>query len=173
MAGRIPSGFIKSALHNGVGRYVNQCQRITLKFCKEHGDSRGMRDFIEQELLDFTRSNPGVVMYLQPRRHRKPVIVAEYLNGYKENLYVPNYPKDEICKWVEHLRCKQGMTPMRLRKYQHTDNPSIQGIWNPFTNKDPSANVTTYPNPNVRVSAPESATDRLLKLAQELREKDN
>ena len=39
----IPSGFVKSVLHSGVGRYVCQMQRITLKFCKSHADSRGMR----------------------------------------------------------------------------------------------------------------------------------
>jgi hypothetical protein len=36
------------------------------------------RDFIEKYLLDFTRSNPGVVVYLKPRRHRQPSLVAEY-----------------------------------------------------------------------------------------------
>lgn len=39
------------------------------------------RDFIEAELLQFTRSNPGIVVYLQPRRHRTPRLVAEYCNS--------------------------------------------------------------------------------------------
>ena len=36
------------------------------------------RDFIENHLLEFTRNNPGVVVYLQPRRHHAPYLVAEY-----------------------------------------------------------------------------------------------
>lgn len=36
------------------------------------------REFIENHLLDFTRKNPGIVVYLKPRRHRKPVLYAEY-----------------------------------------------------------------------------------------------
>lgn len=36
------------------------------------------RDFIEQDLVDFAKQHPGVVVYLKPRRHRSPVIVGEY-----------------------------------------------------------------------------------------------
>ena len=38
-----PAEYISSNLHNGVGRYVCQLQRVTFKFCKEHSNSRGMR----------------------------------------------------------------------------------------------------------------------------------
>jgi Mitochondrial ribosomal protein L51 / S25 / CI-B8 domain len=36
------------------------------------------RDFIENHLLEFVKKNPGIVVYLQPRRHRTPRLVAEY-----------------------------------------------------------------------------------------------
>lgn len=36
------------------------------------------RDFLENNLVDFARTNPGVVVYVKPRRHRSAVIVAEY-----------------------------------------------------------------------------------------------
>merc|ERR1712062_99558 len=74
----IPVDFVKSVLHNGVGRYVCQLQRITIKFCKSHITSKGVRDFIEH-LMDFTRRHPGVVVYLKPRRFKTPMIVGEYL----------------------------------------------------------------------------------------------
>lgn len=35
-------------------------------------------EYIEQDLVDFASSNPSVVVYLKPRRHRSPVVVAEY-----------------------------------------------------------------------------------------------
>ncbi|VEL41447.1 unnamed protein product [Protopolystoma xenopodis] len=53
-------------------------QRLTLKFCKSRSDNKGMRDFIEEGLVDFARKNPGTVVYVKPRRHRAPLIVAEY-----------------------------------------------------------------------------------------------
>lgn len=35
---------------------------------------------------------------------------------------------------------------IRLRKPQHTHNPSIQGTWTPFTNKPSELNVTVFPD---------------------------
>ena len=40
------------------------------------------REFIENDLVDFARKNPGVVVYLQPKRHRKPKLSAEYCRFY-------------------------------------------------------------------------------------------
>nr|CAH7735727.1 unnamed protein product [Callosobruchus chinensis] len=74
----LKSGFINVPLQNGVGRYVCQLQRVVLKFCKNNGSSRGMRDFIESDLVNFAKDNPEVVLYLKPRRHRTAVIKAEY-----------------------------------------------------------------------------------------------
>lgn len=34
---------------------------------------------------------------------------------------------------------------MRLRKLQATAVPSIQGVWTPFTNRDPELNITKFP----------------------------
>lgn len=36
------------------------------------------RDYVERELVHYARANPGVVVYLKPRRHRAPAIKAEY-----------------------------------------------------------------------------------------------
>lgn len=74
----LKSGFIRAPLQNGLGRFVGQLQRITMKFCKSNGSSKGMRDFVENGLLDFAKGNPGTAVYVKPRRHRTPVIVAEY-----------------------------------------------------------------------------------------------
>lgn len=35
-------------------------------------------DFIENDLVSYAKENPGVVVYVKPRRHRGPVIKAEY-----------------------------------------------------------------------------------------------
>lgn len=74
----LKSGFIRPPLQNGLGRYIGQLQRITLKFCKNNGSSKGVRDFIENDLVDFAKTNPSVVVYVKPRRHRTPVVVAEF-----------------------------------------------------------------------------------------------
>jgi large subunit ribosomal protein L43 len=55
-------------------------QRLTFKFCKEHPNRRGVREFIETDLIEFANKNPGVVVYLEPKRHRLPKLVGEYCN---------------------------------------------------------------------------------------------
>ena len=41
-------------------------------FCDSH------RDFIENQVVDFAKQNPGIVVYLKPRRHRAPHVKLEY-----------------------------------------------------------------------------------------------
>ncbi|EFN68658.1 39S ribosomal protein L43, mitochondrial [Camponotus floridanus] len=111
----LPSGFPRAPLGLGIGRYVCQLQRVTLKFCKNHGTSRGMRDFIEHNLVQYAKDNPGVVVYAKPRRHKHPVIVAEYLNGGKHWMDVANYSRDDITKWMELVRTQiHNSSAMRL-----------------------------------------------------------
>lgn len=171
MSGRqIPSAFIKSVLHNGVGRYVCQMSRVTFKFCKSKSDSRGVREFVENHLLEFVNNNPGVVIYLQPRRHRTPKLVAEYLNGNAVYLNMAKQSAGEVCQWLEHLRCQSGEEIVRIRKPYHTDTPSIQGIWTPFMNHDPQLAVTSLPDETLsRRAPPLSATKYVLKLAQNVK----
>ncbi|XP_030377340.1 39S ribosomal protein L43, mitochondrial [Scaptodrosophila lebanonensis] len=163
----LKSGFPRAPLQNGLGRYVCQLQRITLKFCKNNGSSRGMRDFIENHLVDFAKENPGIVVYVKPRRHRTPVLVGEYLNGEREWLNCRNNTKDEISKWIELLKTQNGCSSsLRLRKMWHTDVPSVQGPWTPFLLRSPDANSIEYPNIDASkpLDIPKTATDKLIEL---------
>uniref|UniRef100_A0A147BUL7 Large ribosomal subunit protein mL43 n=1 Tax=Ixodes ricinus TaxID=34613 RepID=A0A147BUL7_IXORI len=163
------SGYIKTTLNNGVGRYVCQLQRLTLKFCKTHGSSRGLREYIEKELVDFARQNPGIVVYLKPRRHRDPVVVAEYLNGERDTMRVADQSSAELVKWIEYLRTRSGMPIVRLRKFAHTDHPSIQGFWTPFTNRPTELNLEEFPSERLSkfVSVFPTATEQLQQLARD------
>lgn len=42
---------------------------------------------------------------------------------------------EEITTLVQKLADQSGLDVIRIRKPFHTDNPSIQGQWHPFTNK--------------------------------------
>lgn len=163
-----PSTFLKSVLHNGIGRYLCQLQRITFRFSKSHGGSRGLREYIEKDLMDFARVNPGVVIYLKPRRIGPPSITAEYLNGHTQYRSFPTQPRDEILKWVEFIRTQSGYPISRFIKNIHTDTPSIQGVWNPFTHKPSQLNVTEFPNEELSKAETffPSATEQLLKIAK-------
>ncbi|CAF0800297.1 unnamed protein product [Brachionus calyciflorus] len=163
-----PAEFISTNLENGLGRYVCQLQRVTFKFCKEHPGSRGIREYIENDLVDFAKKNPGVVVYLQPKRHRKPKVYAEYLNGSTQTLDVHQYPREKLSKWLEFMRTRKGDTIVRLLKKQKTHNPSIQGVWNPFTNKTPTTAIEQFPSKNFEQpsSLEKTATDKILELSK-------
>ena len=66
------SGWItaNAPLNNGLGRFIPQLARITLKFCKNDGGSHGVRQFIQQDVVQFSKANPSCVVYLKPRRHK-------------------------------------------------------------------------------------------------------
>jgi len=164
------SGFVRAPLANGIGRYVGQLQRVTIKFCKNHGDSRGVRDFIEHDLVNYAKEYPGVVVYVKPRRHRGPVIKAEYLSGDIHWIPCRKFSREEVVKYMELVRTqsKDGTT-LRLRKYWHTEFPSIQGPWTPFTFKDPKLNITEFPNVELGAYPKEgpSATEEIIRLFKE------
>lgn len=42
---------------------------------------------------------------------------------------------EEISVLVQKLAARSGLDVIRIRKPFHTDSPSIQGQWHPFTNK--------------------------------------
>ncbi|KAL0269569.1 UNVERIFIED_CONTAM: hypothetical protein PYX00_007259 [Menopon gallinae] len=157
-------GVPQAVLSNGLGRYIPQCQRITLKFCKSSGSSLGMRSFIENDVIEFAKNNPSVVLYLKPRRHRGPVIVAEYLNGERKWIPVNQKTREEINKWLHLLVTESGQPEKTLIQWWNTQHPSIQGPWSPFYNKNPELNVVKFPSkefgqpPNLE----KSATEQLL-----------
>jgi len=162
----LKSGYINAPLTNGIGRFVQQCQRMTIKFCKSHADSQGVREFIENDLIDFARANPGVVLYLKPRRHRSPVLVAEYLNGHRDWMSMHEFSREEVGKWVNLFRSASGTGDMRYKNFHKTHNPTIQGPWNQFTNKAPEKNLAKFPHEGLShpVNLPPTATEILLEL---------
>lgn len=162
----LKTGFPRAPLVNGVGRYMCQVKRMTIKFCKSHGSSRGVRDFIETDMIDFVKENPQFVLYLKPRRHHSPHLITEYLNGERFHMSFHKFHREEITKWINLMKTRAGAPIMAYRKNWHTDNPSIQGVWSPFENQDTSVNVTSFPSEKFSSYIPTdpSATELLLEM---------
>ncbi|XP_004458619.1 large ribosomal subunit protein mL43 [Dasypus novemcinctus] len=130
-----PSRFLASVLRNGLGRYVQQLQRLSFSLSRDAPSSRGAREFVEREVADFARRNPGVVIYVNSQPCSVPRVVAEYLNGAVREEKIHRKSAEEIAKLVQKLADQSGLDVVRIRKPFHTDSPSIQGQWHPFTNK--------------------------------------
>ncbi|XP_036591760.1 39S ribosomal protein L43, mitochondrial [Trichosurus vulpecula] len=132
-----PSRFLGSVLHNGLGRYVQQLQRLSLRVSRDSPASRGAREFVERHVTDFARRNPGVVLYVTAKKCHVPQVVAEYLNGSVQEVALGNKTAEEIATLIQKLADQSGLDVIRIRKPYHTYNPSIQGQWHPFTNRPP------------------------------------
>ncbi|KAM9327083.1 large ribosomal subunit protein mL43 [Gastrophryne carolinensis] len=139
-----PSRFLQSVLQNGVGRYVCQLKRVTLTFSKDAQPSRGAREFIEEKIVDFAKRNPSVVLYVNPKPCRVPKLVAEYLNGSVREEAINSKTSEEIAQLVQKMANQSGLEIIRIKKPQHTDTPSIQGQWHPFTNKPTSIILSSF-----------------------------
>ncbi|XP_061563792.1 39S ribosomal protein L43, mitochondrial [Cololabis saira] len=133
-----PSRFLRSVLQNGLGRYVCQLKRVSIVFSKKAQSSLGVRDFIEEGVVDYAKKNPGTVVYVSPQPSNIPKIVAEYLNGNVREELVTNKTSSQISDLLTKLTNQSGLDVIRLRKPFHTDSPSIQGQWHPFTNRPPA-----------------------------------
>jgi len=142
----LKSRYVSQPINNGFRRFVVQCQRMTLKFCLSNGGSNGVRHFIETEMVHFARKNPGTVMYLKPRRHRAPVVVAEYLNGERHWMSLDSMGLEEVTKWLEVIRTSASEGNIRYKTFHTTDNPTVQGVWTPFTYKPFENNILKFPN---------------------------
>lgn len=82
---------------------------------------------------------------------------------------------EEISKWVELLKNQNGnSSALRYRKMFHTNVPSIQGVWTPFTHRNPEFNVATFPDPALSrpIDVEKSATEKLIELFKQQRISD-
>ena len=91
------------------------------------------------------------------------------VNGGREEIALNTLLSGTICQWVEHVRTRSGFVTERLRRTWHTDTPSVQGVWTPFTNKSPELNGARLPAPAGFTVHEVSASERLLALARQIR----
>jgi len=112
------------------------------------------REFIDNEVVKFSTDNPQTAVYVRFRPGRHPRLVGEYceakkfvglklymcvssslVNGNSQVVPVPNLSSSEVKGHVGRLSTASGVKVQKLKKYMHTDNPSIQGNWTPFLHK--------------------------------------
>lgn len=77
------------------------------------------------------------------------------------------FSREEIVKWLNLVKTQTGNHDgTRLRKLWHTDHPSIQGPWTPYTFREPSLNIVEFPNEELSkpLNQPISASEQLLEI---------
>lgn len=91
------------------------------------------------------------------------------VNGERQWINCRNNTREDINKWVNLLKGQNGDTSTTVyRKMWHTDQPSIQGAWTPFTGKNPAHNLVEFPKIELAgaLNQEQTATEELMKLYQ-------
>lgn len=68
----------KPALGGGVGTFSLPCRKVVLEYCESSVASKGMRDFLQQHIVELAHANPSVEFVVMPRPQRAPLLRAFY-----------------------------------------------------------------------------------------------
>jgi len=96
-------------------------------------------------------------------------IIFFKVNGSTQTLDVSQFNTERIKSWLEFMRTRKGDNLVRLLKKQKTENPSVQGVWNPFTNKNMDRSIESFPSKRLEASTgkEKSSTAKIIELYNE------
>jgi len=88
------------------------------------------------------------------------------VNGATQTLDVSQFNTERIKSWLEFMRTRKGDNLARLLKKQKTETPSVQGVWNPFTNKSMDRSIESFPSKKLNnpVEQQNSSTAKIIEL---------
>ena len=52
---------------------------------------------------------------------------------------------ETVADWMDYYRLHSGKNYVVQKKYEYTENPSIQGMWHPFVHADPQIATAKFP----------------------------
>ena len=52
---------------------------------------------------------------------------------------------ETVAQWMDYYSKHSGKNYVVQKKYEYTENPSIQGMWNPFVNANPEIATAKFP----------------------------
>ena len=88
------------------------------------------------------------------------------MNGERHWQSIKGYSREEVSAWLDVLRTSSGKEFQTQLKTEYTETPTVQGMWNSYTNADPHTATAKFPD--VDLSKPafmeKSATELLLDL---------
>ena len=116
-------------------RGVTQLSKLTVRYCRHSGSSVGVREHLQNRLIDWCNEHPTVNVASEVKSGGHPVLIAKYLNGNERVVGVKNLSATEIKKHMTLLRNSIGLKTTgrglqnRLNRPVISRRPSIQGAW--------------------------------------------
>ena len=50
-----------------------------------------------------------------------------------------------VSEWIDYYKNHSGKNYLVQKKYEYTENPTIQGMWHPFVNVEPEIATAKFP----------------------------
>mmetsp|Transcript_27385 Transcript_27385/g.52152 ORF Transcript_27385/g.52152 Transcript_27385/m.52152 type:complete len:131 (+) Transcript_27385:55-447(+) len=108
---------------------VRMLEKITLYYCSYGGSSRGIRQFIKNDLPALKEKHPKLEVVVEERFKRHPALFGEYVSGNTKEVPVRNEDTAEIWKQFNYLACQFGAPVRKIKRRHFSHKPSIQGKW--------------------------------------------
>ena len=116
-------------------RGVRQLQKVTVKYCRQSGSSKGARALLQEGgLPQWCRENPDIQIETEVKAGRHPLLVAEFLQNEKV-VSIRNDSSEGILSRLNALKDESGIPYSRFKKPVISSNPSLQGTWASSTAK--------------------------------------
>jgi large subunit ribosomal protein L43 len=87
---------------------VRQLKELTIRYCDIGGSSRGIREWIRAEAIQFAKENPTMQVTTIKKRNNHPFVQGDYLNGNNKVIGVKNLSLSEIREHIYFLRNQIG-----------------------------------------------------------------
>lgn len=94
-----------------------QLRKLKVRYCDWGGSSRGTRDFIRQEIVQFAEETPAAEIITEVNRGHHPHMVAEYVSGAQKMIGMRNMAPREILKHAFSLRNCSGRKVRTINRY--------------------------------------------------------
>ncbi len=105
-----------------------------------------LRQYIENDLVEFAKEHPNIVISAKIRNSAHPEVVGEYcepiferlcsnsalVNGNVNSELLRNLSASEIEEKLSEMRSASGAPAKKFKNRTFTQTPSTQGNWNPF-----------------------------------------
>ncbi|EEB06260.2 ribosomal protein subunit L51 [Schizosaccharomyces japonicus yFS275] len=118
---------------NGLGAFLRPCKRIDFYYCNWGGSSEGMKEFLSRKLEVFAKENGDIEFHVIHRPNQHPSIKSYYVNGRNEEFITRKFSASDILE--QALQCSEsdGLKPRFVKQPVESLNPSVRGVWNPFS----------------------------------------
>ena len=97
---------------------------------KAMGSSRGVLSYIENELPQFQKQYPDIIVEAEDDAYLHPFVTATYANGKRKTIWLRNKQVEEVKEIISSLRNQSGETyPKKMWATAQERTRSTQGSW--------------------------------------------